>query len=153
MPGYGVSTDVGELLPWSWALERLSASRRYWVATIGADGAPHIAAVWAIWFDGSLVFSTGGGSAKARNLGRDPRCTVTTERADESVVLRGAVRRVIEPVVIDAISERYVAKYGSGFPDAVDNPLFAVAPSNVIGVEEVAERFARTATRWVFGES
>jgi len=44
MPGYGIA-GPGEgrgLLPWSWAEERIAAARRYWLATVAADGAPHV---------------------------------------------------------------------------------------------------------------
>ena len=36
MPGYGVQgPDAGTgLLPWAWAVERLTASHDYWVATV-----------------------------------------------------------------------------------------------------------------------
>ena len=66
MPGYGISPGPNGLLPWSWAQARLRDARNYWVASTGPDGAPHLAAVWAVWFDGAVVFSTGGRSRKAR---------------------------------------------------------------------------------------
>ena len=31
MPGYGVDAATWEPLPWSWAAERLAASRGFWV--------------------------------------------------------------------------------------------------------------------------
>jgi hypothetical protein len=42
MPGYGIAEAERGLLPWSWAVERLIAATRYWVATVDEDGAPHL---------------------------------------------------------------------------------------------------------------
>jgi hypothetical protein len=43
MPGYGIQgPDEGSgLLPWSWAEQRLTASRNYWVTSLWPDGRPH----------------------------------------------------------------------------------------------------------------
>jgi len=79
MPGYGIvgPTQGSGLLPWSWAEERLTASRNYWVASSWPDGRPHAMPVWGIWHDGALWFSSSRQSRKARNLAADPRCVVT----------------------------------------------------------------------------
>ena len=123
---------------------------RYWLATTGPDGSPHLAAVWGLWLDGAFHFSTGGGSRKARNLATDPRCAVTPEHADESVVVQGVASRVTDPAELSTLLASYGHKYGSGFPDPVQNPVLTVHPRVVIGVVEREERFTTTATRWVF---
>jgi general stress protein 26 len=150
MPGYGIEpAPAGRgLLPWAWAEERLAAARNYWLATAGAGGEPHLAAVWGVWADGRLVFSTGGRSRKARDLEANPRCAVSTEDGDESVVVQGRVERVDGADAIAAIAAIYQAKYGSGFPDPAGNPLLAVRPSTVIAVVEAS--FTTAATRWTF---
>jgi len=42
MPGYGLpAADKGKgLLPWEWAVERLTESHNYWVATTRPEGRP-----------------------------------------------------------------------------------------------------------------
>jgi PPOX class probable F420-dependent enzyme len=56
----------------------LSAARTAQVATVRADGRPHVAPVW-IDLDGDvsgdphIVFMTGAATVKGRNLQRDPR--------------------------------------------------------------------------------
>ena len=59
MPGYGLldATLGTGLLPWSWAVERLTRSHDYWVATVRPDGRPHVMPVWGIWMDDALWFS------------------------------------------------------------------------------------------------
>jgi Pyridoxamine 5'-phosphate oxidase len=152
MPGYGiVPPDMGGgLLPWSWAVERLQRAHNYWVATTSPEGAPHLAAVWGVWLDGAVHFSTGGRTRKARHLAANPACVVTPERADEAVVLEGVAERVTEPGELSRLLAVYVDKYGSGFPDPDDNPVFAVRPRVVIGLIEREPEFTTRATRWRF---
>jgi PPOX class probable F420-dependent enzyme len=45
----------------------------------GTDGRPLVAPVWFIVEDGCIVFNTGGASAKARALRRDPRTALCTD--------------------------------------------------------------------------
>ena len=152
MPGYGIApADAGDgLLPWSWAVQRLERSRDYWVATSRPDGSPHLAAVWGVWVDGAFGFSTGGRSRKARNLAADPRCVVTPEQAEESVVVEGVAERVIDGAGLSRLLAAYRDKYGSGFPDPVQNPVFAVRPRVVFGIIEREAEFSTSATRWMF---
>src|SRR5438067_13657629 len=58
-PGYGISDDAKGLLPWSWAEERLTKSRQYFITTVRADSRPHTMPVWGIWMEGAFWFGTG----------------------------------------------------------------------------------------------
>jgi hypothetical protein len=50
------------------------------VATVRADGRPHLAPVWFdVDDDGSLLFNTGDSTAKGRNLRRDPRVSLCVD--------------------------------------------------------------------------
>jgi hypothetical protein len=83
MPGYGL-LDAAQgtgLLPWSWAVERLTRSHDYWVATVRPDGRPRVMPVWGVWMDDALWFSSSRGSRKARNLAANAHCTITTDNA------------------------------------------------------------------------
>jgi hypothetical protein len=150
MPEYGLEADDagGGLLPWSWAVERLERSRNYWLSTVRSDGRPHAMAVWAVWLDGALLFSTAVGSRKARNLARSPQCVMSTERADEAVIVEGVAERVGDAQLLTRLRVVYEAKYGSGYPP--DSGVWAVRPLVVFGFIERAEAFAGSATRWSF---
>jgi Pyridoxamine 5'-phosphate oxidase len=152
MPDYGLSPaeDGDGLLPWSWAVQHLERAHNYWVATSRPDGSPHLAAVWGLWLGDAFHFSTGGRSRKARNLAANPRCVITPEQAEESVVVEGVARPVTDPATLSALLAAYRAKYGAGFPDPVHNPVFTVRPAVVFGVVEHEPEFSATATRWVF---
>jgi hypothetical protein len=151
MPGYGVAAkDEGEgLLPWSWAEQRLTDAHNYWLATARPDGKPHLMPLWAVWVDGCLVFSTGARSRKASNLRAGPRCSISTERADETVIVEGVARELDPAAIPDAARAAYKAKYGWELSPAL-GPIFAVYPSTVFGLIEHEDQFAASATRWTF---
>ncbi len=91
MPGYGiVGADEGSgLLPWSWAVERLRAARNFWVCTVRPDGRPHAMPVWGAWSGEALLFSSAVPSRKMVNLRLNPQVVVTTEEAENPVVIEG----------------------------------------------------------------
>jgi|SoiMethySBSTD1v2_1073268.scaffolds.fasta_scaffold38313_7 pyridoxamine 5'-phosphate oxidase-like protein len=152
MPGYGLApADGGRgLLPWSWADERLRDARGYWLATAGADGRPHVAAVWGLWWRGALHVSTGGRSRKARDIARNPLVAVGVDGTARSLTVDGVADRVTDPAVEADVARDYRAKYGEGFPDPAENPLFAIRPRTVIAVVEEGDDFTELATRWRF---
>ncbi len=75
------------------AFLRASPPRTGKLATVRADGRPHVAPVWYdVDPDGPVVFNTGAATVKGRNLARDPRASlcVDDERPPFSfVVLEG----------------------------------------------------------------
>ena len=152
MPGYGIQgADEGSgLLPWSWAVERLTSSHDYWVATVDGDGQPAVMPVWGAWLDGAAWFSSSPGSRRARNLARDPRCTVTTDNPLEPVVIEGTASRASDRVAVEtftaAINSKYDAQITVEF--FADNALFAVHPSVVLALIEAD--FSSSPTRWQF---
>jgi PPOX class probable F420-dependent enzyme len=154
MPGYGVlGPDEGSgLLPWSWAVQRLTGSHDYWVATVWPDGRPHVMPVWGVWLDGSVWFSSSLGSRKARNLARDPRAVATTDQPREPVVVDGVTRRVEHPddvrAFAGAVNAKYGTDYGLDFYDPAVNACFRLRPSWVFALTE--EDFAGSPTRWRF---
>jgi PPOX class probable F420-dependent enzyme len=56
---------------------RMLAERRIAsVATVDADGVPHLTSVWFLYEDGCLYLAIPSSSAKGRNLARNPRIAV-----------------------------------------------------------------------------
>jgi pyridoxamine 5'-phosphate oxidase-like protein len=157
MPGYGVvGPDEGRgLLPWSWAVHHLEASRDYWIATVWPDGRPHVVPVWGIWRDGALVFSCSRSSRKARNLAADPRCVVTTSDPLEPVVVDGVASEVTELEEIErfavAINRKHGVDYAVDFYTDPGNLCLRVDPVQAIGLVEAD--FTGSPTRWTFASS
>ena len=154
MPGYGTlpAGEGGGLLPWPWAEERLARSHNFWLATVTPHGTPHLMPVWAVWHEGRLWFSSSNGSRKARNLGPDPRCTLSTDSPLEPVIVQGRARRVTDPDALTAMLAAENAKYGTAYgQDMVDpasNSVFALRPEWVFALD--SSNFAGSPTRFTF---
>ena len=157
MPGYGLlGPDQGTgVMPWSWAVERLTASRNYWVVSLWPDGRPHAMPVWGLWHLQSFWFSSSKGSRKARNLMADPRCVVATEDAMQPVVLEGKAELVTERGVLEAMlaleNAKYQTDYGIELMDPDVNSAFRVRPRWAFGLTE--SDFTGSPTRWSLDES
>ncbi len=154
MPGYGLRA-AGEgtgLLPWSWAEERLIASRNYWVTTVWPDGRPHVMPVWGMWHDSSFWFSSSKPSRKARNLFANPRCTIATEDAANPVVVEGVAELIDDPndlaTMLALENEKYSTDYGIETLDPALNSAFRVRPKWAFGLR--ADDFTGSPTRWEF---
>jgi nitroimidazol reductase NimA-like FMN-containing flavoprotein (pyridoxamine 5'-phosphate oxidase superfamily) len=151
MPGYGlVDANSGRgLLAWSWAAERLSKARNYFVSTTRSDGLPHSMPVWGVWMEGAFYFSTGRRSRKARNLRTNSHCVICPENADEAVVLEGVAHEIDSPAALQPMFEAYMEKYNSDLSgmDLSDNAFYRVTPRVVFGL---TLGLATIATRWTF---
>ncbi|MGO9104361.1 MAG: pyridoxamine 5'-phosphate oxidase family protein [Mycobacterium sp.] len=67
----------------------LATVRTMSVATIGADGWPHVVAMWFAVHDGLITFMTYRRSQKCRNLAHDDRVTCLVEAGEQYEELRG----------------------------------------------------------------
>jgi hypothetical protein len=116
-------TDGLPPVDWAGIVEKLDAgsapapnalnSRTTWLSTVNEDGSPHVTAVGALWVGGTFWFQTGAGTRKARNVARDPRCSVAVSIRDADVVIEGDAVRVTEP---DAVARAAKAWADSGWP-------------------------------------
>ncbi|CAN5238908.1 hypothetical protein BH20ACT9_BH20ACT9_07550 [soil metagenome] len=150
---FGHPAPPGDLLPWTWALRRLSEARNYWIATTRAGGQPHTRPVWGVWLVDGFWFSTG--SLARHNLASDERISVHLEGGDEAVIVEGVAHPVTDPAALEPMCDAYNPKYGwsmrpsgDGVTDADGNagPAFRVAPRVVFGWQ--AEM--GSPTRWCF---
>ncbi|TDZ95226.1 pyridoxamine 5'-phosphate oxidase family protein [Mycobacteroides salmoniphilum] len=100
--------------------EFINNSRTTTMATIGADGQPHLVAMWYAVIDGELWFETKAKSQKVVNLKRDPRITCLIEDGLTYDTLRGVSIEGQAEIVEDAdklfevgisVFERYTAPY------------------------------------------
>ena len=152
MPGYGIQgSEAGAgLLPWSWAVERLTSSHDYWVSTVDADGKPAVMPVWGAWIDNAVWFSSAPRSRRVRNLGRDPRCTITTDNPLEPVVVEGTAELVNDHAAVETFTATINPKYNEQIPVEffAENALLRVSPTVAYGLTEAD--FTGTPTKWEF---
>jgi hypothetical protein len=89
-----------------------------WLATINVDGSPHVTGVGALWVDDAFWFETGERTRKAKNLARDPRCTLSVATHEFDLVVEGEARRATDPPTVAAMAARWAA---GGWPCRVDD--------------------------------
>ncbi len=81
-------------------------SRSTWLATVNEDGSPHVTPVGAVWLDGAFWFQTGD-TRKARNVARDPRCSIAVSVRDADVVVEGNAAQVTEPGAVARVAKKW----------------------------------------------
>lgn len=134
-----------EALDWVFARPRTAK-----LATVTADGAPHVAPVWVARDGDRLVFNTGADTVKGRALARDPRVSIAFD--DEAppfafVIITGtaSVSEDLDEVRrwAGVIGGRYMGadradEYGerNGVPGEL---LVTVTPTKVRGALAIAE--------------
>jgi PPOX class probable F420-dependent enzyme len=101
------------LAPGSGGPDRHSA----WLATIDADGRPHVTGLGVLWVDGAFWFETGETTRKGRNLARDPRCSLSLATREFDLVVEGTAAKVTDPARVADLAARWAAE---GWPARVD---------------------------------
>ena len=120
------------------------------LATVRADGSPHVAPIWFVLDGEDLVFMTGADTVKGRSMLRDPRVALSVD--DERppfafVCIEGTVsisRDLDEMLPLStAIARRYMGDERAeayGRRNAVDGELLLrLRPVRVIAVAGVAD--------------
>ena len=138
---------------WASVIEKLAAgsapapdahnARTTWLATVNEDGSTHVTAVGALWLDGTFWFQTGGGTRKARNVRRDPRCSIAVSIRDADVVIEGEAVRVTDPGIVARLAKAWADngwpaeqhESGSGITAPFNAPSQGPPPWNVYRVE------------------
>src|SRR6186997_88542 len=85
----------------------------FWLTTLNADGSPHVTSVGALWHAGSGWFQTADRTRKAKNVARDPRCTISVATTGFDVVGSGEARSVTAPTIVAEIAALWAK---SGWP-------------------------------------
>ena len=122
----------------------LAGTRSMTMATIGADGQPHLVAMWFALIDGDVCFETKAKSQKAVNLRRDPRISCLVEDGSVYEDLRGAAIEGRAEVTDDPellwrigvnIWERYYGPYDESL-----RPMVEVMLNKRVAVRVKADR-------------
>ncbi len=119
------------------------------VATVRADGRPHVVPIWFVIDGTDLLFMTGADSVKGKSLARDPRVALTVDLEEPPyafVTVEGTVTlsddtAAMLPHSID-IGVRYIgAERGEEFGRRNAAPgelLVRLTPNKIIGVGDMA---------------
>jgi hypothetical protein len=144
----------------SWEETRrvIETAELFWIATVRADGRPHVTPLPAVWTDDALHFCTGFAEQKAVNLRGSPHVVLTTGcntwDTGLDVVVEGDAVRVTDPAALHRLAAAWATRwdgrwrfevrdgcfYHPGDDEAV--LVFAVAPSRVLAFAK--GRFSQT---------
>lgn len=132
---------------WEQAQAVLESAQLSWLATVRADGRPHVTPLVAVWLDGAVYFSTGATEQKAVNLRANPHVTLTTGcnswDAGLDVVVEGAAERVTGAEELERLAAAWREKWdgrwqyevgAAGFRHEAGGEavVFAVRPAKVL---------------------
>jgi general stress protein 26 len=101
--------------PWEateWALRRIP---KFHLCTVRPDGRPHVTPLLAIWAFGAMWFTTGANEQKAKNLGANPQCVLTTGTQTlpgMDYIIEGTAGLVTDQATRDAVAAEFEQTYG-----------------------------------------
>jgi PPOX class probable F420-dependent enzyme len=84
------------------------------LATVQADGRPHVTPIWFVIDDGDLVFNTWHTGVKARNIRRDPRVALVVDLEEPPyafVIVEGTAQISTDLSAIRDVAERIGGRY------------------------------------------
>lgn len=96
-----------------------------WLATIDADGRPHVTGVGAFWDDGVWWVVTSRSSRKGRNMERDGRCSISVAVHEFDVSFEGEAELVEDPEAVARIAAVAAADGWPAEPDEAGTAITA----------------------------
>jgi general stress protein 26 len=134
---YGQTPESrGELHDWSDVAARIAGARNYWLATVRADGRPHVRPVDGVFVDDALCFGGSPATRWVRHLQQQPAVSVSLPDDDHAVILEGAAELVDDPAdpLAVALTPLNRAKYPQYFSDDQPpqfHPFWCLRPQRV----------------------
>ena len=109
--------------PWSDTLATIESAELFWIATVRADGRPHVTPLVGVWADDALYFSTGPDEPKAVNRRHNDHVVLTTGSSDwkggRDVVVEGVAHRVQSDDELIRVAEIWTHKWDRHWTYAV----------------------------------
>jgi PPOX class probable F420-dependent enzyme len=117
--------------------EFLAAGRDLQVASINADGTPHLVTMWYAMRDGEVAFWTYAKSQKVVNLRRDPRLSVLVATGEvyeqlKGVSIVGRAEVVDDPDEVLGYGEAVYERYWGPLNDTVLEGVKAMSAKRVV---------------------
>ena len=144
--GHSSSPDA-VATPWEETRRVLETAEVFWLATVRADGRPHVTSVAAAWLDGILYFGTGSTAQKFKNLRGNPHVVLTTGNnhlaTGLDIVVEGDAAPCTDMAVHERLYQVWAIRFGEGWPIQLRNrvlwdestgepmPVFAVTPTKI----------------------
>ena len=163
--GTQASTEQGNFRPTDWreAERRFAKGSWFWLATVRADGAPHVVPVFAAWAGTTFFLASKDTARKSHHLDADGRCVLTHDAGDMHLIVEGSARKVTDAASLRRASEAFAtvydwptrvsdgkldADYGAPTSGGPPYDVYEVTPTRAFGFPTDGESF--TPTRWRF---
>ena len=133
---------------WDQTRRTLEDAELFWIATVRADGRPHVTPLVGVWLDDAIYFATGIGEQKAVNLRTNQNVILMTGcnewQRGLDVVVEGEAVQVKDETVLERLAEawgkkwdgrwHYEVREGSFRHEANTNAIlvFSVKPTKVL---------------------
>ena len=117
--GYGRARKT---LAWEEVRTRLQEAKAYWVATVRADGRPHVVPVDGVWVDDVWYYGGAPETVHQRNLEANANVVMHLQDPYQAVIVEGTARREqttpeLAQRIADASYTKY-PEYGANPPSA-----------------------------------
>ena len=129
-----------------WAATRraLETAELSWIATVRADGRPHVTPLVAVWLDDAVHFATGPDEQKAVNLRSNAHVILMTgcNRWDEGmdVVVEGEAVRVTDDALLERLAEAWTSKWDGRWRYEVSSGCFHHGPGTAFVFRVVPDK-------------
>jgi nitroimidazol reductase NimA-like FMN-containing flavoprotein (pyridoxamine 5'-phosphate oxidase superfamily) len=136
--------------PWEQTRRVLETAELFWIATVRADGHPHLTPLVAVWLDGAIYFCTGDTEQKAVNLRKNPHVILAAGSihwdSGLDVVVEGNAVQVTDEDLLTRLASAWTTKWDGRWQYEVRNgafsgedvpiPVFSVMPTKVFAYTE-----------------
>ncbi|MEW5985942.1 MAG: pyridoxamine 5'-phosphate oxidase family protein [Chloroflexota bacterium] len=112
---------------------RLGREMTIWMATVRADGRPHLAPLWFVWLDGLLYVATPDTSQKFVNLSQNQSVSLALPDSQSVVIIEGEAH-VAGRATVEQLAEYFFNKYEWDFryDDSAKWRLIEITPHKIL---------------------
>ena len=93
------------------AQSKLKTEKNIWIASVRADGRPHLVPIWFVWEDNKIYLSIDPKSVKAHKIAKNPHIALALEEGTHPVICEGQAFSVPTPLP-EEVKQLFFVKYG-----------------------------------------
>lgn len=155
----GFSAPDAKPTPWTQVRDQLENAKTYWLATVRADGRPHVTTIAGAWVDETIHFVTGRNEQKAKNLaaGNHRVAVITGASGWEGldIVIEGEAVELTDVDRLQRVVDTFTEKYDDTFQFRVRDGAVHVgdSPGRALAFEVVARKVFAFAKGDKFGQT
>ncbi len=118
---------------WRTLEARLGRELTIWIATVRADGRPHLTPVWFIWLDGRIYIATSTETQKYTNLRTNQSVALALPDSEQVVIIEGEAHAA-DRKTSEKLGEHFYHKYEWDFryDDSAEWRLVEISPHKIL---------------------